>query len=425
MTEIIDYILRFLLATNISDDLLARIAYNPNEKDIDRYKIVILSSGFFEDMTLLPKLPLEEWERTPILFGKPVIEQKAGTVILHADLIASAFFLLTRHEETLRTNCKDQHGRFIGKESLPYRAGFIHRPIIDEYGFLLRKLLRGNGVSIAEPPQTFNRIYLTHDVDYLAHYRKLKPVIGTLKHQKNTGIALKTYFGSIYNDPWFTFPWLFEQNKKIENLFGEKVKSIAFVKPAGGNQPEDKPISNTFGKDFQTFFRLCKENQVKIGLHPSYEAGENPSLIAKEKKILENASKERITSSRHHFLRALKCDMEPLIECGISDDFTLAYADVAGFRLGTSRAVQWIDTQKKRVTPLLLHPLTIMECSLNDERYMNLPPEAAYDYSIRLIEQVREHNGDLVLLWHNTAVEKNGLSYQRELYEKLIDYLSN
>jgi len=84
----------------------------------------------------------------------------------------------------------------------------------------------------------------------------------------------------------------------------------------------------------------------------------------------------------------------------------MAYADRAGFRLGTCRAVKWINPATPQLTSLTLHPLTLMDSTLNDKRYMNLPADEALRYSKSMIDEVKKHNGDLVLLWHNTSVEK-------------------
>jgi hypothetical protein len=117
--------------------------------------------------------------------------------------------------------------------------------------------------------------------------------------------------------------------------------------------------------------------------------------------------------------------MEMLIKSGITDDFSMSYADISGFRLGTCKAVKWINPTTKSLTSLTLHPLTIMDISLNDKRYMYLNAFDAYAYCTRLIDMVEQWNGELVLLWHNTSVEKTPNSYHRKLYENLINHLKS
>jgi hypothetical protein len=117
--------------------------------------------------------------------------------------------------------------------------------------------------------------------------------------------------------------------------------------------------------------------------------------------------------------------MMALIDAGITDDFTMGYADVAGFRIGTCRPVRWINPKTRELTSLMLHPLAMMDVTLSDKRYMNLSAHDAYEYCIRLINMVESWNGELVLLWHNTSVEDNPRSYHRKLYQDIISYLKN
>ena len=169
---------------------------------------------------------------------------------------------------------------------------------------------------------------------------------------------------------------------------------------------------------------LCKKKNITFGLHSSYEAGMKPDLITDEKKHLEKLSKKTITYNRHHYLDSREPeDMQALIDAGITDDFTMGYADIAGFRLGTCRAIKWINPKTRKLTSLTLHPLTIMDGSLSDKRYMYMNAHEAYEYCIRLINMVESWNGELVLLWHNTSVEDNPQSYHRKLYQDIIKYL--
>lgn len=433
LKETTDYILRFLLGKP-NAGYADFIGYTADEKKFSNYKIVIIPSEFFDENVFgtprsLPELPLQSWRETPLLFGASKEEQMGETLIIHADIIASTFFLISRYEETVSRDDRDVHGRFPGKKSLPFRAGFLHRPIVDEYGKSLRELLKKAGLDSTEPDESFQKIYLTHDADLIAHYRNLRGVGGALsrvfKNPYQALKALQTCFFSLKHDPWYTFPWLFELAKELKNVKPKsEIEVIVFIKSGGGEMMPDKPLHNIFDKDFGKLFNLCRRNSVKIGLHPSYLAGEKTELIVKEKSILDKAFKQNTVYSRNHFLRNREPeDFQALLDAGLTDDFTMTYADVAGFRLGTCKAVNWINPKSLEVTKLILHSTVIMDSTLSDVRYMNLSADSAFSFSKKMIDEVKKHNGELVLLWHNTAVEKNNGLYHRDLYSWIINYL--
>lgn len=434
MTEIINYILGFLLGETVSPDIVAQIGYTSNTEEFNKYKLVILRSNFFDNEIYgteqsLPKLPLQIWEETPLLFGESIIGTIDGTIILHADIVASTYFLITRYEEMVRRESRDEHGRFPGKESLPYRAGFIDSPLVEEYGKILRSQLREAGLEIEEPPKKIRKFYFTHDLDQIAHYRTIRGfLIGLLRgiRRPNEGNrAIKSFWGGLKYDPWYTFPWLFSLENAAKKVLGSKrSESIVFIRAGSGIRKEDKPIMLFHTPDFQTFMGLCKKNNITLGLHASYEAGISPKRIKAEKKNLDRIAKKRTLYNRHHYLDMREPeDMQALLDAKITDDFTLGYADVAGFRLGTCRPVKWINPVSQKLTTLTLHPLTIMDVCLSDKRYMFLNAHDAYEFCVRLIDVVESWNGELVLLWHNTSVIKDPKSYHRDLYEKLIEYL--
>ncbi len=434
MTDTIQYIFRFLLGEEATTDLLAQVGYTSDPNEFYRYKLVILPSAFFEEGTYgalnsLPQVPLQIWEEAPILFGNPTTEQVDNTRILHADLIASTYFLISRYEEMVRRKERDVHGRFPGTASLPYRAGFIDSPLVDEYSKLLRIQLREVGCEVTEPPKQIQTVYLTHDVDKLSHFRNFRGFMGGvlrgMRRPKEGNKAIRSYFGGLKFDPWYTLPWLFKLDNSVRTAIGpERCKPIAFIKVGGGKKKEDKPFVTHHIQDFQALIKLCKKKNIVFGLHSSYQAGINPSLIADEKKHLERVSKKTITFNRHHYLDSREPeDMQVLIDMGITDDFTMGYADVSGFRLGTCRPVKWINPVTGKVTSLTLHPLTVMDVSLSDKSYMFLNAHEAYEYCIRLIDMVESWNGELVLLWHNTSVEDTPQSYHRKLYQDIIKYL--
>jgi hypothetical protein len=227
----------------------------------------------------------------------------------------------------------------------------------------------------------------------------------------------------VEEDPYYTFSRLFEEDRRLT----EKgiARSIFFFK-AGGCMPEDKPRYNLKSKDMQRLICRIREQGSGIGLHASYEAGIRPSLIAKEKTCLEKSAGLKLAFNRHHFLASREPeDMDCLETVGLTDDFTLGYADVAGFRLATTWPVRWINPLSRRLTALCLHPLTVMDCTLEEKKYMGLSCEEASALCLRLMKEVERMGGELSLLWHNTSLREGPGSYLGSLYAFLLTRLMN
>jgi hypothetical protein len=412
----------------LADDVSRFVGYTADVASFADYKVVIAPSGFFDEETYgtdrtQPALPLRQIEGAPFLFGSPDVERVGDTLVVHADLVASAYFLLTRYEEMLRREVRDEHGRFPGRESLPYRGGFIERPVVDEYGRLIRKWLRENGVQVEEQAPFIRRVHLTHDVDEPFDCRTWRNVARKIASGENPVQAIRDKYKPLTADRNYTFPWMLTQNEMAGRAIGEdRCRSFLFFK-SGGNTKQDKPYYDLQGKNIRRLLDLCREYNAIVGLHSSYHAGKDPTRISSEKQKLEASFGEQVTCNRHHFLASREPeDMLSLEEAGIADDYTMGYADVAGFRLGTSSPVRFINPATRRLTSLTLHPLIIMDSTLSEAKYMNLPAGRATEYCLQLVDNVRRGNGELTLLWHNTsAIECRG--YLRDLYRKLLNYI--
>lgn len=427
MQETITYIIEFLLHGN--KHLISEVGYTNDSREFKNYRVVIIPSRFFDDdfygtPQSAPQLPLATLEGTPLLYGKPTVRKEGKTLIVDADIIASSYFLLSRYEETLhRTDCRDEHGRFLGKESLPYQADFITRPIVDEYGKILRGWLRESGCNIHEPEEKIHRIFLTHDVDFIAYFRHIRGFLGGVARSFLPGkFSIKAVIKSLFSleqDPAYTFPWIISEDRKLPDA-----QIIFFVKAVKKGAKLDYPCYDLTSCDSKQFIKLANKNHCEIGLHASYASGDKLERVPQERKRLEKIVGTSITSNRHHYLRSLQPeDMEMLLTASITDDFTLGYPDVAGFRLGTCRAVKWINVATKKITPLTLHPLTVMDCTLSNPNYMNLNCEAALDYVTNLLIETKKHNGEVTLLWHNTIFDGNN-NYHKTLYQEIIKLLA-
>lgn len=430
MIESLLYIIRFLVGDDVSPHIAKTIGYTADRKLFPQYTIVIIPSGFFDDSTYgkpssLPTLPLQEIDGVPLLFGSPEIEKEGDTWIIHADIIASTYFLITRYEEIVRREVRDEHGRFLGTESLPFRGWTLIRPVVDEYRLLLRKWLQQAGLQVPDIKQEIRHIYLTHDVDAPFLYRSWKGAIRSLQRGRGWRQTFRSVFGPPEADFYYKFPYIFQQNNMLRQELGaERCRSLLFFK-AGGNCKEDKPRYNLRSKDMQTLLREAAAHQAEIGLHSSYQAGMDPSLIAKEKAKLDKICGQDTIYNRHHFLACREPeDMDQLEAAGITDDFTLGYADHAGFRLGTSYPVRWINPVTRRLSSLTLHPLLVMDSTLSERKYMGLNALIAEQLCICLFRETKRVGGDLNILWHNTSFSIYNPSYLSRLYPFLLNELA-
>ena len=130
--------------------------------------------------------------------------------------------------------------------------------------------------------------------------------------------------------------------------------------------------------------------------------------------------------TRYHFLRTCSPeDMQVLADMGITDDYTMAFANHVGFRLGTTHPVKWINPKTMSLTSLTLHPMTLMECTLMEQRYMALNYNQSMHVAKQLVNQVYTHGGELVLLFHNTSFINSLDRGYGKLYVNLLRYINN
>ena len=381
MKEIIDYILTWLCYGD--EEAAQRVAYTADEKALETYDVIIVPNGHLGKDLVLPE------------FGKPVVEQPSkGKTIIRTDIVYATFFFTSRAEELINAQ-RDEHGRFAARFSILGQRSRILIPRLDEYARLVLKQL---DVPLLEPG--FGHVYLTHDIDSIEQYRHLRGALGGFK--RGEWKAVFASWRDIHNDPQYTFPWLLEQDAKVPHA-----DPIYFVKRTHGFG-FDYPQYCLWGRDYKRLKHILRHSNVYLGVHGSYY-GSIPKI-------------QYSKMFRAHYLRSSIDHMQRLADAGYTDDFTMGFADRAGFRLQTSRAVRWINPKTMQLTHLTLHPLIVMDCTLSNANYMNLTEDEAYFLCERLIDKVRLHHGDLCLLWHNSNI--NDTVYHKSLYPQILEYVA-
>ena len=399
MNEIIQYIISFLLYGN--ENATNLVGYTSDQTQWKNYRVVVVPNGKFGKEIILPDL--QEVQLESILLDDKCV------YVIHTDIIYNTFFFISRAEEIINSQ-RDHHGRFLAKFSILGEKNRLMIPILDEYARLLMKL-----INLPMPTPSLSKIYLTHDIDTIAQYRHFRGALGGILRGQIREVV--SSLKDIHNDPAFTFSWFISQDKKVEGT-----KCIYFVKDTLG-KGYDYPQYELFGKDFETVKDMIEQSGAEIGLHSSYYGHESTlSEVYGRLLIQQNEQPEKPICHRSHYLNCSIDQMQHWEKMGITDDFTMMFPDQVGFRLQTTRAVRWINPETMQLTNLVLHPLTIMDCTLSNPQYMNLCEDEAYFECERLIEKIRQNAGEVVLLWHNTSIHQD--SYHRTLYPKLLDMLS-
>lgn len=394
MKNIVEYVISWLLYGNTEAAELVGYTDDPNEWD--RYKLVILPCGHLGKDWVMPDMSNPRLEN-----GK----------IIQLDLVYNTLFFSSRAEELLVSE-RDEHGRFLAKHSILGQENRLQIPMLDEYARFLTKTLQRvceeseTPCSAELPKADYSQIYLTHDIDVFDQYRHLRGTIGGILRGKWNEVWAS--WQDIHNDPAYTFPWLMEQDREPHPASpqGEKKRTIIYFAKHTKGRGMDYPQYSRHSKAYVRLRSALKRTGAKIGIHSSYYGFSGK------------------TDHNHHRSHFLRCDidnMQRLVGSGVTDDYTMMFPDQCGFRLQTSRPIRWMNPKTWELTELVLHPLTVMDCTLSAPQYMHLNEDEAYFYCQRLFEKVKQNGGELVLLWHN--IDPAGCAYHKSLYEKLIRIL--
>lgn len=323
--------------------------------------------------------------------------------------IGKLFFALSRFEEYIPQE-KDAHGRISGKGKV-YKT-----PFVDEWILKFQEELKSKFPYLEFKKRQFEMI-LTCDVDQVWKYknkgfaRTYGPFLRDLmKFNLDEFNTRKNVISGKLIDDFDTFEDFkilrqaqndkalrqAQRDGKFQNAISFKM--IFFWLMADyGKFDKNNPVNNSF---FQNKIKEISE-WAEIGIHPSYASNSNLEKLKIEIQRLEKISGQKITKSRQHFIKInLPETYQNLIQQGIEEDYTMAYADETGFRAGTCTPFFWYDLTKEEKTNLKIHSFCAMDVTLRN--YLKLNPEEAFGELIRLKNKIQKVNGQMIILFHNS-----------------------
>ncbi len=328
------------------------------------------------------------------------------------DLVASAFFMLTRWEEYVRPE-RDRHGRFPAGAAYAVRMGFIRQPVVDEYAALLGHMLLRLDYSWTPTHARF-KMNLSHDVDHPKRWWKpadrRRTLAGSLLRRFNPAETI-FWLKNGAQDPFDTFDWLMDLSEK-----NGLVSQFNFLGERARNSDCWYPLHDPFVLDLMK--KIARRGHV-IGFHPSYEAFADEEKFRSELASLRAVSPLPVSSGRQHYLRfSVPRTWQMWAGAGLLVDSSLGYPEMPGFRCGICREFPVFDFLQRKTLPLREKPLIAMDVSL--AQYQKNTPEEALRILNSLRHEVRKHQGEFTLLWHNSSLNDYFWRPWRTVYESFV-----
>jgi len=388
----------------------------------------------------LPELPLSTWNPSsirgsgqhidplPVLYGRPQVTIDSNDIRCGIDIFGTAFFLLSGLEELL-VDTRDEHGRFSGISSLAYRAGFLDRPLVDEYTEVLWNMITVLCPSLERRPIASN-VVVTCDVDYPFDQKARTPrqLLRRLKQDvfdcKNPKLALQRLTAACTNrlaehgfDSNYSFDWYMDtceaNNRRAIFFFLAGQTSAKFD---GSYSIRDNRI--------QSVMRNAIRRGHEISVHSSYDSYRDDHALRRELlNFLDACAIAEISlteiGNRQHYLRWLAKETPAhLAAVGYNYDSTGGFADRPGFRYGTARPFRMWGWMSRASLDLIQRPLILMDSTIFASRYLAMAPsESTIEYMARYRERATRLGGEFVLLWHNSNL---GTTRHRLCLQELI-----
>lgn len=330
-------------------------------------------------------------EEIPIIYGDSEYSITNSNIYCGIDIVASAFFMLSRWEEIAITE-KDSEQRFPENNSLAVTHNFIAIPLVHIYAELIRAFSKRCNFDI--PSKLSFTVTASHDIDFMFKWNSvfdwLKTIIGDVITRKSLYLAFKNfknYFAQ--SDPYNTFSILLDSSKRNNS------KLFFYFLHTTRNE---KTISSKKGK---TIIQFILQNNHTIGIHSNVCFENDIDTCKHDIQYFESIFKKPIYVNRQHFLRFKMPETFRMLESqGIKQDSSLYYRNYLGFRTGMCIEHSVFDCEQRKTLTIKELPLILMDVTLQ-----TLPESEIKENIDSLVAITKKYNGNFVYLWHNSSFD--------------------
>jgi len=342
------------------------------------------------------------------------------------DVFAAIFYLISRYEEYL-PHQKDMYGRYAHTNSLAYQHNFLDKPLVNywikdllQQLFTVYRLPSTESNSLSSKLTTAFSFLPTYDIDiaYAYNHQSIVKNIGgffkdLLKADIEKVIERANVYSGTKKDPFDTYQWLDTLHK------AHQLSAIYFFLLAKKKGIYDKNIQPSV----HAMQHLVQQHDAtySVGIHPSWQSGDNELLVKEEIESIKKITNKPCTTSRQHYIRlTLPNTYWTLIENGITEDYSMGYGSINGFRASVASPFYWYDLEKEAVTTLKLYPYCYMDANSFFEQHLSAE-EAGQELQY-YHDTVKAVGGQLITIFHNHFLtEQQQWKPWREMYLRFLE----
>jgi hypothetical protein len=396
------------------------------ERGQPQVEIAEASGNFFAENNPYPAAPnWREWlgQQVPFFFdnapAQPLLSYAENKVLISADIISAAFYLLSGWQEYFSTE-RDRHGRFPYAASVQQRYNFVTLPVVNYYFDVLR-----TAVEYISGMQLFPRrwgsqqadfaAFISHDIDNLRSAWKA-PAKAALQRYKFGRFGKLLWQHLTQPDAWDN---LEEVAAAVAQYGGH---STFFILPSNRPGPDGTPNADycLTPKLHQRLGHL-EQQGFELGLHGSLGTSASSGELRDE---IKQANLNAI-GCRFHYL-----SWEPritpfinLLKDFYSYDSTLGFAEHFGFRHSYCLPFYPFDFNRGHTAEFLEIPLNLMDATLHHPNYLQLAPTEILPILQPIFAEIKRFGGVVSVLWHNEnfdpANKQNGPQQFHEIMRHL------
>lgn len=253
-------------------------------------------------------------------------------------------------------------------------------------------------------------VCLTHDVD--RPYKTYQSLYDALT-QRDPSRFRALFSGE---NPY----WQFEEVMAIEERLGVRSAFYFLNEPSLGTKPKRQWTDpsrwiehlgryDVTEREIVGMIRRLDREGWEVGIHGSYDSARNEARLRHEKNVLEDVLGHEVRGTRQHHLRLdVPETWRTHGAMGLSYDTSLGSSTTCGFQHGYRPLRPFGDE-------FLVFPLTIMEVGLPRDT------DRAWHECEALLEEARENDAVMTVLWHPRYFNEQEFPGYRGLYERLVE----